>query len=48
MQQCWSIEPEKKPHFSELVSSLSGFLEGMAGYVHIGAFGLKEGAQDQI
>ena len=48
MQQCWSIEPEKRPQFSELVSSLSSFLESVAGYLHIGAFGVKEDDQDQI
>ena len=41
MQQCWSMEPEHRPKFSKLVASLSCSLEGMAGYVHIGAFGIR-------
>ena len=41
MQQCWSGEPEQWPLFSQLVESLSNSLEGMAGYVHIGAFGIR-------
>ena len=41
MQQCWSGEPEHRPSFSQLVESLSSTLEGMAGYVHIGAFGIR-------
>ena len=39
MQRCWSLEPEHRPMFSQLVEYLSNLLEGMAGYVHIGAFG---------
>ena len=41
MQQCWSMEPEHRPKFSELVESLSCSLEGMADYIHIGAFGIR-------
>ena len=41
MHQCWSEEPEHRPSFIQLVESLSSSLEGMAGYVHIGAFGIR-------
>ena len=41
MQQCWSLESERRPALSRLVESLSSSLEGMAGYVHIGAFGIR-------
>ena len=41
MHQCWSGEPEHRPSFSQLVESLSSSLEAMAGYVHIGAFGVR-------
>ena len=41
MNQCWLGEPEQRPSFSQLVKLLSSSLEGMAGYVHIGAFGVR-------
>ena len=46
MQQCWSFEPEERPLFCEMVKYLSNLLEGMAGYVHIGAFGARENITD--
>ena len=33
MLQCWELEPQKCPPFSELVQSLSVTLEAMAEYV---------------
>ena len=45
MHQCWSGEPE---HLTQLVESLSNSLEGMAGYVHIGAFGIRTPNENEI
>ena len=39
MLQCWDIQPENRPTFSNIVSPLSQSLEAMAGYMDIGAFG---------
>ena len=39
MQHCWELDPESRPSFSDLVSSLSQTLEAMAGYIDIGTFG---------
>ena len=36
MQDCWESEPEKRPPFSELVSTISSFLESVAGYLELG------------
>ena len=33
MLQCWDEQPEKRPDFSQLVSTLSTLLEAIAGYV---------------
>ena len=39
MLGCWELEPNGRPSFSDLVSSLSRVLEAMAGYMDVGAFG---------
>jgi len=35
MQSCWESEPEKRPQFSELVSTISSILESVAGYLEL-------------
>jgi len=40
MQSCWESEPEKRPQFCELVSTISGTLESAAGCVEL-AMSLK-------
>ena len=40
MQSCWKSEPEDRPQFSELVSTISDILESTAGYVEL-AMSLK-------
>ena len=41
MRHCWETDPEDRPTFSDIVSSLSVSLEGLVGYIDIGAFGVK-------
>ena len=35
MRSCWEREPEKRPQFSELVSTISSILESTAGYLEL-------------
>ena len=35
MQSCWKSEPEDRPQFSELVSTISDILESIAGYIEL-------------
>jgi len=35
MRNCWEREPEKRPQFSELVSTISSILESTAGYLEL-------------
>ena len=39
MLECWKENPEDRPTFSQLVSSISSQLEGMAGYLDVGMLG---------
>ena len=38
MLQSWKASPEERPCFSELVETISGQLESLAGYLHISTF----------
>lgn len=38
MQWCWEMEPDERPFFSKVVSTLSKSLEKQAEYLHVGAF----------
>ena len=35
MKSCWESEPENRPQFSELVSTISSILESIAGYLEL-------------
>ena len=38
MLQCWDTDPQNQPVISEIVKSLSSFLEGLSGYIDMGNF----------
>ena len=40
MKECWSLQPGGRPNFSEIKDNISVFLEKLAGYLDIGAFGV--------
>ena len=35
MQQCWEYEPEKRPTFTELYSTMVSYIEKIAGYLEM-------------
>ena len=35
MRNCWEREPDNRPQFSELVSTISSILESVAGYLEL-------------
>jgi len=35
MRSCWESEPENRPQFCELVSTISSILESVAGYLEL-------------
>ena len=39
MLQCWKLEPDVRPSFSNLIDSLSQSIKTMAGYMDVFAFG---------
>ena len=41
MLHCWETDPKNRPTFSDIVRLLSVALEGLVGYMDIGAFGEK-------
>ena len=42
MLHCWETDPKDRPTFSDIVRLLSVALEGLVGYMDIGAFGEKD------
>ena len=38
MLKCWNSDPDERPPFSDLVSSISGFAEMTAGYLDMSAY----------
>ena len=36
MQSCWESDPNTRPQFCELVSTISSILESAAGYLELG------------
>ena len=47
MQSCWESAPEKRPPFSELVSTISSVLETSAGYLEL-AMSLQQDDESEL
>ena len=50
MLRCWEFQPEDRPRFADLLSSISMSLGTMAGYIDVSAFGesSNHGASSQL
>jgi hypothetical protein len=48
MHNCWKLDPNSRPSFSELVSLLSQFLEAMAGYMDAFTFEKQEDESSKV
>ena len=48
MFQCWKLELEKRPSFSNLVNSLSQSIEAMVGYMDMFAFSGRESDSEPV
>ena len=46
MLKCWEHTPDTRPTFSSLVTSLSKFLDSMAGYMGIGTIKEEKHMED--
>ena len=42
MSKCWYVDPNERPTFSDLVSSMSQILASLADYVDVFTFGEME------
>ena len=47
MRTCWAASPAKRPSFSEIASTLSGYTENLAGYLDMNFNPFTSDQQDQ-